>query len=142
MPVTGDEAARAADAVGKDGAATDAAPYRAPSAALSERHNETTGFMNRSACWTSAVRPGLHWALREFGLPRERAEMGNEWLLDRDAVICPLVYGRFRKTLNEIGEATGVATHGAVPARLACWRLFIIRRLPAQASQRRRAAQR
>jgi hypothetical protein len=91
MPVTGDEAARAADAVGKDGAATDAAPYRAPSAALSERHNETTGFMNRSACWTSAVRPGLHWALREFGLPRERAEMGNEWLLDRDAVICPCI---------------------------------------------------
>jgi hypothetical protein len=47
-----DDAPRAAFAVGKDGAATDAAPYRVPSAALSERHNETTGFMNRSACWT------------------------------------------------------------------------------------------
>jgi hypothetical protein len=51
------DAASADDVAGRDGAAADTAAYRAPTTAVSERHNDTTGFMNRSAYWTSAVRP-------------------------------------------------------------------------------------
>jgi hypothetical protein len=42
---------------GADGAAASVAAYKAPTSAVSDRQNETRGFMGRSACWTSAIRP-------------------------------------------------------------------------------------
>ncbi|SIT48992.1 exported hypothetical protein [Paraburkholderia ribeironis] len=111
----GDDATRADAAEDSDGAANDTAADRAQTAAVSERHNDTTGFINRSACLTSAVHPsGGHCAHSVC-----RMSMRN-WETDCQvsAPRFPALYiGRSGEILRDEARRRECPIYGTEPAR-------------------------